>query len=108
MKATLETREGTASTVLGEAPCGCSSPGPEVLMQVKHCPLEVGGSLAQVKADGRAGTSGVKVTAGCPLPWERDQGPSARSAFPSLVTQTLVLLTIIAGECCEEKVQACL
>lgn len=80
-------------------------------MQIKHCPLEVCGSFAQVKVDGIVskssllqGTSWVKVTAD--FLQERDEGPSVRSAFLGLVTQTLVLLTIIVGSHCDEKLQA--
>lgn len=93
---------GGLVTALCEARRWYSSPGPEVLTQIKHCSWEVCGIFAQVKVDGMVpksrhlqGTSWVKVTAD--FLRERDQGPSARSAFPGLVTQTLVLLTILVA-----------
>lgn len=71
-------------TVLCEALCWNSCPEPEVLTQIKQCPLEGWRSFVQAKGDGMVpkdshlqGTSWVKVTAD--FLWERDQGSSSRS-----------------------------
>lgn len=106
MKDTLGTCEWWLVTLHWEALYWYPDPGPEVLMQFKHCPLEICGRFAQLKVDGIVPKLSTGELMGEGHPWlSGSQGHPARSGLLVRVTWALMLLTTIVGSHCSEKLQ---